>query len=272
MKYLNLADGNRIPEMGFGCYNAFGDEMVKAVACAIGSGYAYIDSVEKYGNEDEVGKGISEAGAKREDLFLLSKAWPTSFGNLEDALVQTMKKLGTDYLDAYLLHWPGTKADVRLKAWEQMLRLQERGLVRTAGVSNFLPEQIEEIGREFGALPAIDELECHPSYQQREMQNWCRARKIQTIAYTPINRADDLTDEAVLRLSEKYGKTPAQIVLRWHVQHGQIPIPKSAHAARIRENIDLFDFELTPEEMAAVDAMERGLRRGKDPREFPEGC
>lgn len=271
MKSLIMSDGQAIPCMGFGCYNAFGEEIAGAVQTAAESGYRYIDSAEIYKNEDAVGEGLSRVRGLTEKMFVLSKAWPSSFGDLEAACTGSLKNLRLEVLDAYLLHWPGTDEARRLRAYEQLLKLQEKGLVRTIGVSNFLTEQLEQIKTEFGAYPTIHEIECHPSYQQRPMVDWCRERKIQVISYTPINRSVDLEADAVQELAGKYGRTPGQIVLAWHVSHDQIPIPKSVHADRIRENIDLFDFELTPEDIARIDALEAGARAGRDPREFPPG-
>ncbi len=269
MRNITLSDGNAIPCMGFGCYNGFGDEMVRAVSTALEEGYSYIDSAEAYKNEELVGEGLRPHLARREELFILSKAWPTSFADLESACTASLKKLGTDYLDGYLLHWPWLDEALRLKAYEQLLKLQEKGLVRTIGVSNFLTSQMEKIKEEFGAWPTLYEIECHPSYQQRAFIDWCRERDIQTIAYSPINRSADLGAPVLQELAEKYGKTPGQIVLNWHIAHDQIPIPKSVHADRIRENIQVFDFALTPEEMALIDALEAGKKSGQDPLVFP---
>ncbi len=272
MNKLTLAGGRSIPCMGYGCYNAFGEELTRAVEAALEAGYTYIDSAEMYNNEDAVGAALAHASSRREELFVLSKAWPTSFDDLEKACTGSLKNLKTEYLDAYLLHWPGTKEDRRLAAYEQMLKLVDRGLVYSPGVSNFSIEQLEKIKEEFGAYPAIHEIECHPSYQQREMIQWCEAHDIRIISYEPINRTADLSLPAVVAIAEKYSRTPAQIILRWHIQHNQLPIPKSSHAERIRENIALFDFELAPEDMAAIDALETGIRSGKDPLHFPENC
>ncbi len=255
MKYLNLADGNRIPEMGFGCYNAFGDEMVKAVACAIGSGYAYIDSAEKYGNEDEVGKGISEAGAKREDLFLLSKAWPTSFGNLEDALVQTMKKLGTDYLDAYLLHWPhGDWVSI----YKEMESAYDEGLVRAIGVCNFHMEHFQELEAHAKYMPMICQTELHPLNSKKELRTYCRDHGILMMAHTPTGRmCERIRNSKVLReLARVHNKTIAQIIVRWHYQNGVVPIIATMSGEHMQENQDIFDFELTSAEMDSIEGMD----------------
>lgn len=265
MKKLTLNDGNQIPCMGFGCYNAFGDEIVHAICHAVEAGYRYIDSAAKYGNETSVGDAIAQAGVSREKLFILSKAWPSSYDDLEAAAMQTLKDLKVEYLDAYLLHWPGLDETRRLKAYEQLLKLKEKGICRTAATSNFLPDQLDVVAREFGAYPPINELERHPSYQQRSMTDFCKNNGIQTVAYSPINRSNDLRGDTVRAIAEKYGKTPGQVVLRWHLEGDYLPIPKSSNPARIRENIDIFDFSLTKEEVEAIDALECGARSGLDP-------
>lgn len=271
MEKILLSDGRKIPCMGFGCYNAFGEEMSQAIRWALEAGYRYIDSAEFYGNEEAVGAGLAACRELREETFVLSKAWPSSYEDIKAALGRTLKHLQVEYLDAYLLHWPGTDEKRRLTAYEQLLSLQEKGLVRTVGVSNFQPEQLDVIKREFGAYPAINELETHPSYQQQELVGWCMQRGIQTIAYSPINRSNDLQNDTVRGLAEKYNRTPAQIVLRWHLEKQHIPIPKSSNRERIHENIGVFDFSLTKEETAAIDALECGAKSGQDPYHFPAG-
>ena len=268
MEFLKLRDGHQIPCMGYGCYNAFGEEMSRGIISAVERGYRYIDSAAKYGNEPAVGEGIASCGVAREELFVLSKAWPASYENVEAAAMQTMKDLKVEYLDAYLLHWPGTDETRRLKAYEQLLRLQEKEICRIGAVSNFQIDQLQVLEKEFGAFPVINEMELHPTHQQKAIRSFCVDNGIQTIAYSPINRSKDLTDPAVIAMAEKYGKTPAQVVLRWHVQKDQIPIPKSANPDRILQNISIFDFALNEEELAAIDAMDCGARSGLDPLTF----
>ena len=271
MDKLTLSNGIAIPCMGFGCYNAFDDVITSAVRMALEAGYRYIDSAAFYKNEPAVGEGLSSYSGAREDLFVLSKAWPSAFEDMEAAFGCTAKDLRLEYLDAYIIHWPGTNDKRRLSAYEQLLRLTEKGYVRAPGVSNFNITQLQQIKDEFGVYPAVHEIECHPSYQQRELIDWCRERQIQIISYEPLNRTKDLSLPAVSMLAEKYGKTPAQIVLRWHVQHDQIPIPKSGNRDRITENISLFDFELSADDMEAIDALETGVKDGLDASKFPAG-
>lgn len=262
---LPLADGRRIPLLGFGNYNSHGEEEERAVRWALEAGYRYIDSAACYGNETEVGNACRASGLAREEIFLLSKLWPTDYGRAEQALRKTLRELKTDYLDAYLIHWPGTDEALRHRAYEQVLGLKERGYIRSVGVSNFQPGQMERIREVFGAYPVINQMECHPSFQQKEISDYCRARGIQVIDYRPINRGAYQGSRELAAMAEAHGKTVAQVVLRWHIDHGQIPIPKSSRRERIFENAGIFDFALSAEEVAAIDAMETGVRAGSDP-------
>ena len=270
MKKIRLSDGNEIPCMGFGCFNGFGDEIAKAVEIAVRCGYPYVDSAANYRNEPEVGRGLAAAGD--DSVYVLTKIWPTYFDDPEVSFDRSRRDLGREVLDACLLHWPGTKDDRRLHAWETLLKLKEQGKVRSIGVSNFHPWQMEQIKTEFGTYPAIDQIECHPTFREAERIAWCRERGITTVAYSPLNRVDDLENDTVRSIAAAHGRSAAQVVIRWHLQHDQIPIPKSTHEERIRANLDVFDFELTPEEMAAIDGLESGRQRGNDPDKFPEGC
>ena len=271
MKQLTLSNGVLLPCMGFGCYNTFGDTITSSVRMALEAGYRFIDSAEAYKNEEDVGKALGSAPVPREDLFVLSKAWPSSYGNMEEACRRSLKNLQVDYLDAYLIHWPGTREDVRLHAFEQLLRLNGKGLIRSFGVSNFSIPQLEKIQAEFGICPVIHEIECHPSFQQPEMNAFCREKNIQVISYEPFYRTADFSLPAVQELSEEYGRSPAQIIMRWHLQLDQVPIPKSTHEERIRENISAFGFELSEEDMAKIKTMDTGIRGGQNPEQFPPG-
>lgn len=260
-----LADGERIPMMGFGNYNSHGEEEENAVRLALEAGYRYIDSATCYQNEQEVGNALKASGIPREELYLLSKLWPTDYEQAEQALTKTLRELQTDYLDAYLIHWPGTNEGLRHKAYEQVLKLQEKGYIRSVGVSNFQPDQMERLKEVFGAYPVINQMECHPSFQQREISDYCKKHGIQVIDYRPLNRGAYQNSQELAAIAEKYGKTIAQVVLRWHIEHEQIPIPKSANRGRIFENADILDFSLTAEKVQQIDGFETGIRAGSDP-------
>lgn len=264
-KTWKLRDGYEIPVIGFGNYNSHGEEEINAVRWALEAGYRYIDSASCYGNEEEVGEAIRQFAGNREDIFLLSKLWPADYEDAEKALRKTMKDLGADYLDSYLIHWPGTDEKKRLHAYEQLILLREKGYFRTLGVSNFQPDQLERLKEEFGEYPVINQIECHPSFQQKEITDFCKAHEIQVIDYRPINRGAYAQNPDLQKIAERYGKSIQQIVLRWHLEHKQVPIPKSANRERIRENMDLFDFSLTEQEIRLLDQMETGQRAGSDP-------
>jgi diketogulonate reductase-like aldo/keto reductase len=259
---------NIIPTYGLGCYKAFGDEIINAVNWAIEAGYRYLDSASKYGNEEDIGIGLTKTTVRRDEMFILSKVWPDDYDNLERAAMKTMKDLRVDYLDCYMLHWPTNNVQRRWKAYEQLLKLEEKGICRLAAVSNFMPSQIEEIKRLFGNYPPYDEIEIHPCFQQKNTTEFLKQKKIKIIAYCPTGRGIYLKNEMINRIAVRHDKTPTQVVLRWHIQKGFIPIPKSSHLGRIKENQDIFDFILTTEEMRAIDSMECGLRKSNDPMTY----
>ncbi len=264
-KTWKLRDGYEIPALGFGNYNSFGEEEENAVGNALKAGYRYIDSASCYQNEAEVGRAVKKSGVPREEIYLLSKLWPSDYEKAEAALQKTLRELQAEYLDAYLLHWPGTEESRRLNAYEQVLKLKERGWIRSVGVSNFQPDQMEKLKEVFGDYPVLNQMECHPSFQQKEISDYCKARGIQVIDYRPLNRGAYRENPEVIRIAERHGKTISQVVLRWHVEKCQIPIPKSSNRDRIRENSEIFDFALSADEIRIIDEMETGIRAGSDP-------
>ncbi len=264
---ITLADGNSIPIFGFGCWNAYGNEIKNAVTCAISEGYRYIDSASKYNNEIEVGCGIKNASVSRDKLFILSKLWPLDFDTPLRALEKTLKELDCDYLDCYLLHWPGTDDDRRHRAIDTLLPLQGK-LFKTLGVSNFQIEHLQKFKDPFGFYPAVNQIELHPFYQERELSTFCKDNNIALIAWGPLYRARGMENENIITLSKKHTKTPAQILLRWQLQKGHIPIPKSKEPARIAENRDVFDFSLSSEDIKLLDSLDSNLHIGADPYTF----
>lgn len=260
-----LPDGTAMPTFGFGCYVSKGGDIAPLVTSALETGYRCLDCAAKYGNESGVGQGIRDSGLSREEVYLISKVWPTDFEQAAPSVEQSLRDLNTDYLDCCLLHWPCTDESRRFAAWEQLLELRERGKLRSVGVSNFLPRQIAELTDKFGVVPVLNEVELHPLYQQSALRDFCAQRGIAVVAYSPIKRGEALEGPVFSALAEKYGKTPGQIALRWHHQLGNIPIPNTSRPERIRENFNIFDFALTPQEMAAIAALDCGGNRGKDP-------
>lgn len=262
--HVALNDGTTIPHFGFGCWNAYGDEMKQAVMTALSCGYRYIDSAARYQNEEDVGRGIAESDTPRDQIYLLSKLWPLDFETPVEALNQTLTDLKVDVLDCYLIHWPGTDPARRHRAIEALLPY--RGIkFQTLGVSNFQIEHLREFHAHFGFYPAVNQIELHPFYQERALTAFCREHDIALIAWGPLYRARAMEHPAILSLSNQYQKTPAQILLRWQLQKGHIPIPKSKNPDRIRENCAVFDFILDDSAMRILDALDAGLHIGDDP-------
>lgn len=268
MEFCKLNNGLSMPRLGLGTYKARGEIVTQAVITAAQAGYRHIDTAAFYDNERAVGAGVAASGVPREAFFLVSKMWPTAFAHPEQALDASLRALGVDYLDGYLLHWPGTDRALRLRAYEAMLKAVDQGKVRALGVSNFTIRHLEELETAFGVSPAMNQVELHPWYPQRALKAYCAARGIAVTAWGPIFRGH--IDEAPLmgQLGEKYHKSPVQITLRWHLQRGLAVIPKSANPERIAQNIDVFNFALTEADMAAIDALESGRHFGNDPDTF----
>lgn len=253
-----------IPPIGLGVYKA-GDAVYNAVRFALDAKYRHIDCAKIYGNEEAVGKAIRESGVPREEIFVTTKLWPTDFRDPEAACKESLKKLGLDYVDAYLLHWPGIDASLRLRAYESLLQMRERGLIGLTGVSNFLPPHLDELDRVKLPMPACNQLEVHPWYPQREARAFCHSRGIKVVCWSPLFRGAWRETPILAEIGHNYGKTPVQVILRWHIQNGDCPIPKSVTPNRILENLAVFDFHLTKEEMEMIDALEDGRHIGKDP-------
>lgn len=269
---IHLSDGQEMPGYGFGVYKAGGRELVDALAAAFASGYRYIDTAAFYENEKEVGEAIRASGLPREELFILSKIWPSSFSDPEGALESSLRRLGLDYLDGYLLHWPGLDTALRLKAFEALLREQSRGRIRVLGVSNFIGRHLAELHENFGLWATVNQIEVHPLFQQRELCSFCAERGIQVVSWSPLGRGGAVGLPAVREMAAARKRSPAQIVLRWQIQKNLLPIPKSVHPDRIRENADVFDFTLSAGEMAVIDGLElpdNAGRTGKDPLVWP---
>jgi diketogulonate reductase-like aldo/keto reductase len=259
---ITLSDGLVIPVMGYGTYKIpDGRESAEAVARAIGAGYRLIDTASLYGNEEGVGQGIRESGVDRGEIVLTTKIWNDEQGHPDTfrAFERSRERLGTD-IDLYLIHWPVGKRFV--ETWKAMNELKERGEVRSIGVSNFHREHLEELEAAGYPLPPINQVEVHPRLNREELGAYCRSRGIVLEAWRPLmnGNIDDVPE--VASLAKQHGKTPAQVALRWLVQRGIIPIPKSGTPSRIDENIDIFDFELSDQEMDTMNSLDRGLHLG----------
>lgn len=261
-----LNNGVRMPGFGLGCFDGTGSAIEDAVVWAAEAGYRMFDTAARYENERDVGRGIRECGVPRERLFVVSKMWQTAFGRPEEAVERSLRELDVGCIDAYLLHWPGTDREKRYRAWEAVLNAVEKGLVRCAGVSNFQREHLEDLISRFGVAPAVNQIELHPWYQERELVKYCRRLGIAVEGWGPIFHGH-MAEAApqFTKLAEKYGRSPVQIVLRWHIQKEHMLIPKSARKERIAENAAIFDFSLDGEDMRSIDALECGRCFGSDP-------
>ena len=265
---VTLNNGVQMPRLGFGVFKVKeGEEVVDAVKAALAAGYRAIDTAAAYQNEEGVGQAIRESGIPREELFITTKVWNSRQGydSTLEAFEESRRKLGLDYLDLYLIHWPvkGKYKDT----WRAMEKLYNNGMVRAIGVSNFQVHHLIDLMGSCEVCPMVNQVEFHPLLTQEPLRAYCRENKIQLEAWSPLMQGN--LDLPVLReLAEKYDKTAAQIVLRWDLQHGVITIPKSTHEERIKENANIFDFSLTQEEMERINGLNQNHRFGPDPDNF----
>ncbi|MET9931289.1 MULTISPECIES: aldo/keto reductase [unclassified Streptomyces] len=262
-----LNNGTEIPQIGFGVFQVPDDGTTTAVAHALDAGYRSVDTATVYGNEAGVGRALAASGIARDELYVTTKLWNADQGY--DATLRafddSLARLGLDHVDLYLIHWPAPARDLYVDTWRAIGTLVADGRVRTAGVSNFNPAHLERLLDSGGPVPAVNQIELHPGLQQRELRALHAAHGIATEAWSPLAQGAVLADPVVTGIADRHGKSPAQVVLRWHLQLGNIVIPKSVTPARIRENLDVLDFALSPEEMEAVAGLDRGLRTGPDP-------
>lgn len=273
---IRLHDGAEIPQVGLGVLRIDDEGVTPVVESALAAGYRHIDGAAGYNNEGGVGRALVNAGyatgERRRDLWVTTKLRDSEQG-YDSALKAFDRQIGLlqlEYVDMYMIHWP-TPFDWRSgETWKAFVRLREEGRVRTLGVCNFLPEHLERLHEETGEWPTVNQIELHPTWQQREVTAFCREHGIAVEAYSPMARGADLNagSGTIERIAAAHGVSPAQIILRWHIENGTIIIPKSVHAERQRENLDLFGFELTPEEHAAIDALDGPTRAGHDPLTF----
>jgi methylglyoxal/glyoxal reductase len=261
-----LANGVKMPWLGLGVWKAKeGSEVENAVKEAIRVGYRSIDTAAVYKNEEGVGKAIKESGVAREDLFITTKVWNSDQGyeSTLQAFETSRKKLGLEYVDLYLVHWP-VQGKYK-ETWKAMEKLYKEGRVRAIGVSNFKIHHLKDLLADCEVKPMVNQVEFHPYLTQKDLLAFCKEQQIQLEAWSPLMQGEVVNVPEIKELAEKYGKTPAQIVLRWDLQHGVVTIPKSVKAHRIKENADLFDFELTAEDMAKLDGLNKDHRFGPDP-------
>ncbi|MEV1024165.1 aldo/keto reductase [Streptomyces sp. NPDC050264] len=264
---VTLNNGVTMPQLGFGVFQVPDEETTAAVATALDAGYRSIDTAAIYGNERGVGRALADSGIARDELFITTKLWNADQGHDATlaAFEASLDKLGLDHVDLYLIHWPTPARDLYLDTWRALEKLLADGRTRAIGVSNFQPAHLERLLGSASVVPAVNQIELHPGLQQRELRDFHARHGIATEAWSPLAQGAVLKDDAVTAIAARHGKSPAQVVLRWHLQIGNVVIPKSVTEARIRENLDVFDFELDPQEIDALAASDRGLRTGPDP-------
>jgi len=267
---LKLNDGREIPQLGFGVFQIRPEETADAVAHALDTGYRAIDTAAAYRNEAGVAEGIARSGLAREDVFVTTKLWNSDQGrdHTRRAFERSLSRLGSDYVDLYLIHWPVPSRDLYAETWEVLCELHEDGQAHSIGVSNFQIDHLERIIDESGVVPAVNQIELHPRLAQPELRRFHDEHEILTEAWSPLGQGATLQEKVIEDIATARERSPAQIVLRWHLQLGNVVIPKSVTPSRIEENFRIFDFELEEEEMAAMGELDEGRRTGPDPATF----
>ncbi|MBB5043438.1 aldo/keto reductase [Shinella fusca] len=261
-------DSNSIPQVGLGVWRTPNDTAVTAVQAALSAGYRHVDTAAVYENEDGVGEGIRASGIARSEIFLTTKLWNADQGydSTLKAFDASLKRLGTDYVDLYLIHWPAPKRDQYVDTWKAFIQLQKEGRARSIGVSNFQPEHLQRLIDETGVTPVINQIELHPDFPQKENRAYHEKHRIVTESWSPLGQGTLLENPVVAKVAAKHGRTPAQVIIRWHIDNGLVVIPKSVTPSRIEENFKVFDFRLDAEDMATFADLEKGGKRiGPDP-------
>jgi len=261
-----LNDGRKIPQIAFGTWQTSEENMLNALEV----GYRHIDTAMCYQNEDAVGRAVRRSGLRREEVFVTTKLWNTDHGRAREALEESLERLGFDYVDLYLIHWPQPGVDKRVEAWAAMEQARADGLVRSIGVANFMPRFLNEILENGSVAPAVNQIEYHPTFQQPELQVANEAAGVVTAAYAPLGQAKDSDSGVLGQIARETGRTGTQVMLRWHLQAGRVVIPKSATPARIAQNFAVTDFTLTPDQIAAINTLDARNRLYRPPYEDPD--
>ena len=267
---LRLSSSQTIPQLGFGVFQVPPQDTAEAVREALATGYRHIDTAAMYRNEAGVGDAITTSGLDRPDVFVTTKLWNSDHGRnpAMRAFARSLDQLDFDYIDLYLIHWPVPSRDLYVDTWRALIELQEEGRARSIGVSNFHIAHLERIIEDTGVVPAVNQIELHPGHQQSELRDFHRRHGIVTEAWSPLGQGAALNDPRIGEIADELGRTPAQVVLRWHIELGNVVIPKSVTPARIKENFDVFGFELGAERMRRLEELDAGERIGPNPDEF----
>jgi 2,5-diketo-D-gluconate reductase A len=267
---VRLSDGVEIPQLGFGVFQVPPDETQRAVEDALAAGYRHLDTAAAYRNERGVAAAVAASGIPRGEIFITTKLWNSEqgFDSTLAAFERSLEALDTDHVDLYLIHWPVPTEDRFVETWRAFERIRDEGRVRTIGVSNFRVEDLERLEREAGQMPTINQIELHPLLQQAELRAWHAGHGIATEAWSPLAQGEVLGDDTLVTIAAHHQRTVAQVILRWHLQLGNVVIPKSVTPSRVRENFDLFDFELTEDDLATIARLDAGHRTGPDPATF----
>lgn len=258
MTTMTLPDGRRMPQLGFGVWQVSDREAEKAVGVALSAGYRSIDTAHVYRNEDGVGRALRTSGVRREDVFLTTKLWNTDHGRdrTPRSFEGSLSRLGVDYVDLYLVHWPAPHQDLYVETWKALVEIRETGRARSIGVSNFGPDHLDRIVDATGVVPALNQIELHPRFTQRAHREAHARLGVVTESWSPLGQGTLLHEPTLAAIAKKHGKTTAQVILRWHLQHGFVVIPKSVTPSRIAENIAVFDFTLDAGDMTTIDGLD----------------
>ncbi|HDS1692419.1 TPA: aldo/keto reductase [Pseudomonas putida] len=267
---IQLSDAHRIPQVGLGVWQASNEDARAAVRVALQEGYRHVDTASIYGNEEGVGEGLRDVGTPREQVFLTTKIWNDAHGfdTATAALEASLKRLKVDYVDLLLIHWPAPSQNNYVEAWRALIEAQRAGKARSIGVSNFNQDHLQRLIDDTGVAPALNQIELHPFMQQAELRQTHQKMAIATQSWSPLGQGTALTNPVILDIARKHDRTAAQVIIRWHLELGLIAIPKSITPSRIRENYNVFDFELDATDLIAIAALDSGGRLGPDPSTF----